>query len=146
MSNKDIYAKENVEKAIRELRLWQATRQRHQTPPSHGKVLRNWGETEAETTTGTVSRVDRLPRKKGINDQRTTENSGEISYDSSKSAQSGELIGDPAPYREKVGFAAFLHARRVPDVVSRACRCGCRLSGPQTRHSFFVQIMLVLGV
>ena len=27
---------------------------------------------------------------------------------------------------EKVGFAAFLHARRVPDVVTPACRCGWR--------------------
>lgn len=25
---------------------------------------------------------------------------------------------------KKAGFAAFLHARRVPDVVSPACHCG----------------------
>ena len=32
---------------------------------------------------------------------------------------------------EKVGFAAFLHARRVPDVVSPACQCGWRRQNPK---------------
>ena len=32
---------------------------------------------------------------------------------------------------EKVGFAAFLHARRVPGVISPACRCGWRKEDPK---------------
>ena len=31
----------------------------------------------------------------------------------------------------KVGFAAFLHARRVPDVLSPACQCGWRRQDPK---------------
>ena len=32
---------------------------------------------------------------------------------------------------EKVGFAAFLHARRVPGVISPACRCGWQKEDPK---------------
>ena len=49
---------------------------------------------------------------------------------------------------EKVGFAAFLHARRVPDVISPACQCSWRRQDPKhvvmfcpnhasTRHRLF---------
>ena len=38
---------------------------------------------------------------------------------------------------EKVGFAAFLHARRVPDVVSPACQCGWRRQDPKHVVIFF---------
>ena len=35
------------------------------------------------------------------------------------------------PRTKKVGFTAFLHARRVPDVISPACQCGWRRQDPK---------------
>ena len=59
--------------------------------------------------------------------QRTTVSSGalEISYTESLRKLTIQLR------IEKIGFAALLHARRFPDVVSPACQCGGQRQGPR---------------
>ena len=45
-----------------------------------------------------------------------------------------EYVGTLKLRTEKVGFAAFLHACRVSDVISPACRCGWRKEDPKAYH------------
>lgn len=46
------------------------------------------------------------------------------------SLHSRKLVGNPSR-AEKIGFTAYSHARRVPDVISPACQYGWRREDPK---------------
>lgn len=98
-------------------RKWQARRQRIQTQPSRGKVIRDWANQKwrerwerylivGETTASGVTRLPSFSRKRY---QRTNESSSEISYHTPMFAQSGKLFDDPGPCREGEVCISIIH-------------------------------------
>ena len=124
---KDAWAKSIMEKLHSSLP--GTNRQGGQDEPPHSReslvkkwIKRRWEE-QWEAYLNTVPPTKKTPAHEGkLGQQRN------MLYQGLRKAESSLAV---QLRTEKVGFAAFLHARRVPDVVSPACQCGWRRQDPK---------------
>ena len=124
MSIKDKWAKDSIDRLQKEL---ETTQRAGRKVPSHETIISKWAKQKWEKRWNHY--LDSIPiaRKTPAHDCKLGPPRDKL-HQGLRKAESSVAI---QLRTEKVGFAAFLHARRVPDVVSPACQCGWRQQDPK---------------
>ena len=126
MTVEDAWAKEIIERIDNDP-LGIAQQGNKSRPPSGKNMVRKWAMEKWEKSwkhhLDTVSRSKRTPAHNEVfGHQRDKLHQGLRKAESSLAIQLRT---------EKIGFAAFLHARKVPHIISLACQCGWRRQNPK---------------